>query len=511
MEKKEALSRREFLRGATGTLMGFSAFSSAESRSANGGMKGKVTSQVGAADKVAIEPYDPAVKRRVVFTDWRHINPGWFEWVDDKGTPHGTRETFEVGALRFRPHNRPYGLRLVAQQAEHVGPILKPEHPWENMGVCIQTVICEKGIYRAWGVCNPELMENYLCYLESKDGMTWERPKVGLFEFRGSSDNNLLMSQGWNRAVFVDPTAPPEERYKMITGDRAGVCAAVSSEGLRWTDLPEPILRDASDTQNIAYYDEALHKYVLYHRKFVHERRAVGRSESADFRNFPPSDLILEAIPDDMPACVDLYTNCRTTIPGAPDHHLMFPTVYHRDQDLGSLAIASSHDGRLWHFLAGSPVWTARPDKWDRGWTTASPNLLELADGSFALPYVSCNMPHKYPRGKLKYWGGYAVWPKGRIVALEAPKEGEFTILGISVAAKRELRINAVTAPKGSVRVEAVGAPGRSFTEANPIVGDHHRTLVTWKNHHDLGLKEDEGITLRFRMQKARIFGLEFQ
>ena len=49
------------------------------------------------------------------------------------------------------------------------------------------------------------------------------------------------------------------------------------------------------------------------------------------------------------------------------------------------------------------------------------------------------------------------------------------------------LRINAVTQRAGSILVEAAGLdgkpiPGRTFADAVPIVGDQHRTLVTWKN-----------------------------
>ncbi len=42
--------------------------------------------------------------------------------------------------------------------------------------------------------------------------------------------------------------------------------AAVSPDGLKWTNLPEPISIEVSDTHNICYYDRVLEKYVLYTR-----------------------------------------------------------------------------------------------------------------------------------------------------------------------------------------------------------------------------------------------------
>jgi hypothetical protein len=30
------------------------------------------------------------------------------------------------------------------------------------------------------------------CYAESRDGITWTKPKLGLFEFEGSMENNII-------------------------------------------------------------------------------------------------------------------------------------------------------------------------------------------------------------------------------------------------------------------------------------------------------------------------------
>ena len=48
-----------------------------------------------------------------------------------------------------------------------------------------------------------------------------------------------------------------------------------------------------------------------------------------------------------------LYTNCHTTIPGAPDQHLLFPTVWDTTDDATRLEMAVSHDGRVWNWLGG--------------------------------------------------------------------------------------------------------------------------------------------------------------
>jgi hypothetical protein len=74
-----------------------------------------------------------------------------------------------------------------------------------------------------------------------------------------------------------------------------------------------------------------------------------------------------------------LYTNCYTTIPGAPDHHLMFPTVWDTDSDSTHLEMAAGHDGRLWNWVPGGRLMeTAEFGRFDGGSVFWHPNLIEL-------------------------------------------------------------------------------------------------------------------------------------
>jgi hypothetical protein len=311
-----------------------------------------------------------------------------------------------------------------------------------------------------------------------------------------------------------------------------GIVGAVSPDGLRWKVLPKTFLIEPSDTQITAYYDEELRKYVIYVRKrslsvrskrvpedpfnsgWLSARRSIGRTESDVFGEFPLSEIVMEPGPELGPSDT-YYTNCRTNIPGSPTLHLMFPAIWHQPEDTTSIALASSHNGKLWHTVPGSPVATTAPTgQWDGGHIFAHPNLLELQDGRWALPYAGYDVPHKYPRGQMKFATGYLIWSKGRLVALDARERGQFTTMAITPPG-RKLRLNVLTQRAGRVLVEIVGEggkplPGRSFAEASPVVGDHQAAPVTWNGETDLGYPDGTCIRLRFRMQYARIFGLEF-
>ena len=93
---------------------------------------------------------------------------------------------------------------------------------------------------------------------------------------------------------------------------------------------------------------------------------------------------------------------------------------------------------------------------------------------------------------------------------------GEFATVGL-VPPGHRARINALTARAGgSIVVELAGLggqplPGRSSAESDPIAGDRYRTPLTWKGEDDLGCREGQAIVLRFRPEKARLFGLVFE
>lgn len=518
------------------------------------------------------EPYE-LLGRRLVFLNWHYVRPGSFEWRDASGAALSLKSSVPPHAAHFVRLDQPYGIRLMAQPAaRHMAPLVEASEPWEEgAGVHFTTVLQDGGMYRAWGIpftySGDPPGQKHSYYLESDDGLVWKRPKLSLAEWNGSRANNLLnLSEIDGGTVFIDPSAPASERYKLIAeghfsrdavaeyrrrrpgewdskvrfredGGAKGMKGGVSADGLHWTLFPQPMAMEMTDTHLTGYWDPRLLRYVAYTRTWSTEtrsarvqgetramrddywwkavgRRSIGRSETADFRRFPIHETILEPGPGLLPTDT-LYTNARTCYPGAPEHHLMFPAVWHTADDSTSISLASSHDGRLWHFLPGAPVFETGPfGAFDGGCVFAHPNLVELRDGRLAMPYTGYSVPHKHPRKLWKFAPGYMVWPKGRLVALEAEERGGFATVGLMPPGRR-LRINALTRRGGSLLVEAAGLdgaplPGRSFAEAGRVSGDHHWTPVVWNGREDLGHPEGAAVILRFRMERAQLFGLEF-
>lgn len=170
-----------------------------------------------------------AVQGPQLFVDWRYVRAGFVGWYAGDQ---------RVGVWEPAPANTlgaplaPYGIRLQAQCAETVGPILPRDKPWEYT-YHINTVMYDEGVYRVWYECIPNDHfggkalpwalghGNVLAYAESDDGFTWRKPRLDFMPYEGQATNIVygrqLSPNGQHGvSVFKDPHAPAAERYKLI-------------------------------------------------------------------------------------------------------------------------------------------------------------------------------------------------------------------------------------------------------------------------------------------------------
>lgn len=510
------------------------------------------------------EPY-PLAGKRMVFTTWYWVRQGQFDWVNDEGkSVFAKRDVFAKPGdptIHFKEIDVPHGVRLIGEAAVRGKFPIEPEHPWEADGIQITGVVQTPEKIMAWGTCKP----GGNCYFESTDGITWKRPSLGLVEFNGSKENNLG-GPGTFRGYY-DPTAPPEERFKSVSNQEwtveefeksykqrrpyqkmaleisPGVVQAVwgftSPDGMNWKRTAEPLTVEACDGGQYVFWDPKRKKYVLIQRTYVtgpraegfgvqpktHDwredyykstiRYAIGRSESDRFGEFPLSTTVIETT-NDMAPTDDFQFCLYTTIPKATDHHVMFPTRWTRGSDACVIDFYTSHDGSVWNKVKAPVLSPSNWGEWDGGAVWAlNPGLIELGNGDWIMPYRGDRLTKVYPRGHIEQAWGAAIWPKGRLMAIEAEDKGNFATVAF-VAPGERLRINALTAPSGEIYVEAAdmrGRPiaGRTFADSIAINGDQHRTLVKWKGADDLGVKVGEPVMLRFRMDRAKIYSLDFE
>lgn len=218
--------------------------------------------------------------------------------------------------------------------------VLVCDRPWEGNGLNYITVFRDGELYKMYyrggdydRGCTA-FHEQVYCYAESRDGVHWERPNLGLVEFGGSKKNNIITSEKdpqlgsvcHNFSPFIDrnPGAPASERYKAIGG--GPLFALVSPDGIHWTKAAsQPIITLGDfDSQNLAFWDVIRREYRAYHRKFRNGRDVMTET-STTFAKGWTEPVFLEYTPS---RGGELYTSQITQYERAPHYFLGFPTRY---------------------------------------------------------------------------------------------------------------------------------------------------------------------------------------
>lgn len=155
-------------------------------------------------------------------------------------------------------------------------PVIVDDTPWEDFGVpIVGSVLREDGRFRIWyrAAGSGQDSATY-CYAESRDGVRWVKPRLGLVEFNGSRANNIYqIGRPQAYCPFRDPNEKdPRHKYKSAVGAAKGhgatTALAYSPDGLRWSyyDQGRPITGRAADTINQVLWDPYASVYRLYTR-----------------------------------------------------------------------------------------------------------------------------------------------------------------------------------------------------------------------------------------------------
>lgn len=102
--------------------------------------------------------------------------------------------------------------RVLNRPKKHPAPVLVADKPWEGeRAQAWGSVIVEPdGLLRIWYFAfnterrKDELDRGGYCYAESRDGIHWKKPELGVIEFRGSKKNNLFYTCAPDGKNLVD-------------------------------------------------------------------------------------------------------------------------------------------------------------------------------------------------------------------------------------------------------------------------------------------------------------------
>lgn len=323
-------------------------------------------------------------------------------------------------------------------------PLITEDKPWElTIGWTSVHRDAKSGKYQLWYQAYAgkraqlKTHECVVCYAESDDGITFTKPNLGLFDFNGEKDTNIVLigsgglGDRYCNSVIVDPRDPdPARRYKMAFSDWSvddagqhwvGMHAAFSPDGIRWTKHPGPplyrsyfgakkmqppftgenpygevksadgrIRRHArltlthSDAADVIF-DPKKKVFVIYGKMWIDGpdggsawKHAMGRSESKDFLHWSKPQLV--CAPDDADGALEFHT-CPVFI--HRERYFSLAQILNRaDRGMMDAELMISRDGFEWERPFRAPWFIARSpgEQFDSGTVLSNANMIVHGD-----------------------------------------------------------------------------------------------------------------------------------
>ncbi len=396
-------------------------------------------------------------------------------------------------------------------------------------------------------------------YAESDDGIHWRKPKLGLIEYRGSKDNNLILT-GRRAAEQTDGAltnfdgytilrddreANPDRRYKMIAHwesvhfwDNHAVsgslgrpqafidrCAAArgeyitySPDGLRWEQPLERL-----DSLPTAGGDRLLVVPDYRHQRWMAYTRSGGWaypafSYSGDLRQWSPAEPARQITPGDVQAPA---IECMIPF-NYGNQDLGFPCGMDKPKGVFTVMLASRQEQREWTWVDQRETFIPYGSPGSYNATGAVPlhNEPFLVGDETLIFFNAFSRQQAQPcpygsrsigAAKLRR-DGFA-----GLAAADEHAEGQLTMKPITQTGDR-LSLNVERrGGDGSVTVALLDEqgnefPGYGFTDCIPVMDDAVRAPVTWKS--GTSLKRLTGQTVQVAMRirgRAIVYAVAFE
>ena len=406
--------------------------------------------------------------------------------------------------------------RLTGAELRLHNPQLAPASPSPANHMEYATVIKDGDLFRLYtrdgrgakfDGDSPEVIR----YCESRDGIHWTRPNLGLYEIDGSKANNVILHESpfcHNFAPFLDtrPGVPPNQRFKALAGTvKSSLVAFVSGDGIHWEKLrQEPVIRYtreyAFDSQNVSFWSELEGCYVCYFRHFLDKKlRSVCRTTSPDYYNWSEPVALKPNFPGEH-----IYTTLTHPYFRAPHIYIATPTRFFPDRGESTDIMFMTARG------PGSFDRTFReafirpgldPERWGNRSNYAALNVVPTGPDEMSI-YTT-----PFRRFTLRT-DGFASVHTGA-------DEAEMITHPLQFEGNR-LFVNYATSAGGRIRIEIQDAEGHPITgygleDFRHLVGDSTDQQVGWKRGGDLEKLAGQVIRLRFVMQESDLYALQFK
>ncbi len=444
--------------------------------------------------------------------------------------------------------------RRIHQPTKHGPPLVQADHPWEKTKGPSWVPNTTTALIELWSPpsWDPEekvwkiwysASEQRTAFARSRDGVHWEKPLLGKRDFDGSRQNNLVVvlqeHEAYIQHALLDPDAPPEFRYKGLTGfrDRRPL---ISSDGYEFSLLDVPPI--PSQDQSGLIYDRVGRQFIATVKHRGPFGRSVYLSLSKDFREWSPPELIFHADAHDLKLgevrVREHLTNprLRTLTANVPEQYnteiynipvfryesvyIGLPTYFeasgqtpNRNQEgVNSVKLSVSRDLRSWEKVGDRssfiPVSEIGRGAIDTGQLLAT-QPIRMGD---ELWFYYGGINHRFTREEAYRGGIHLAWlRRDGFASFWADDRGGFVETREVRFEGKHLFLNA-DAAQGEIRVEILDRRGRAVLEgwsrelSQPLTEDHLRAEVAWQGKNDLESLRGRTLRFRFHLRNAHLY-----
>jgi hypothetical protein len=436
------------------------------------------------------------------------------------------------------------GVSLAKHIPRDEGAVFSFDKPWEGVfsGYCtvIRDGVNFRAYYRGLPTAGKDATNTETtCVAESKDGISWVKPELGIYPIDGSLKNNVILANeapsSHNFSPFLDtnPAARPDQRYKALAGNGAdGLKAYVSPDGLHWKRLKDEavLTKGLFDSQNVSFWSESEKCYLCYFRTWTGDGykgfRTVSRSSSTDFVNW--SDPVAMTFGDTP--MEHLYTQQTSPYFRAPHIYVAIGGRFMpgrqvlTEEQAKELKVNPSYfkdcSDAFFMTTRGGNVYDRtfmeafiRPGIGMGNWVSRSnyPALNVVQTGPDEMS-VYVNQDYAQPTAHLHR---YSMRLDG-FTSLSAPYKGGEAVTKPFTFTGKELEINYSTSAAGEIRFElqdekGVPIPGFTLEDSQLIIGNEISRTVAWKGQTGLKNLTDRVVRLKIRMKDADLYSIRFR
>ena len=433
------------------------------------------------------------------------------------------------------------GWRIELPKPDPSNPLLEPEMPWDIGGIMAEgTVLLDPidGLWKAWHSAisasypkaNHIWPENKrIAYLESQDGVHWERPKLSVVGWEGYEHTNLIVdipSSYPSVGIFPERQWPYEMVAFSSNDEKRGLYKYHSKDGKDWKTIAGPFRLQTNDSCYV--YEFSGGKHVSYHKYEIPafpgalvpydvaagNVRLIGMRTSEDgIHNWSdPTRFVMTPDWRD-PADTQFMELCPMEHPGG---YIATLTVYHNLTQKIDVQWAASRDGINWWRperapmlrngslgdYGGGMIWPFRTPVMEGNklhiYFSGSQGLhADLFGSQKGAPLMARGERLNQNPGGLSTYGALCratIDDASRLWALTTasggPYEGSATTRPLRLSRKSELAgkrllVNVVTRRNGQLVAELLDSKnnpvdGFSKNDCEPVKGDHHRKQVRW-------------------------------